>query len=88
MLAVFTCLQTNTIQLIRVEKFLQRIRMVQSRCGFVLLLSKFTRVQRLTVALCLLMTTMLSSLMFFGVPSEDPFDQVSVRILFTAANNQ
>ncbi|KAL8618843.1 hypothetical protein ACOMHN_000850 [Nucella lapillus] len=37
--------------------------------------SPFTRVQRLTCALCLLMTTMLSSLMFYGIPSNDPEDQ-------------
>ncbi|XP_033756196.1 polycystic kidney disease protein 1-like 2 [Pecten maximus] len=39
--------------------------------------SPFTRVQRLSCALSLLLTTMLASLMFHGVPTDDPADQVS-----------
>ena len=38
--------------------------------------STFTRVQRLSVALCLLLMTMLTSLMFHGIPTDDPDDQV------------
>ena len=38
--------------------------------------STFTRVQRLTCALSLLLTTMLTNIMFYGVPTDDPGDQV------------
>ncbi len=36
---------------------------------------QFTRAQRLTCGLLLLVTTMLTSIMFFGVPQDDPEDQ-------------
>ncbi|KAK7478441.1 hypothetical protein BaRGS_00030287 [Batillaria attramentaria] len=36
----------------------------------------FTRFQRLTCALCLLMTTMVVNLMFYGIPRNDPAVQV------------
>ncbi|XP_060069517.1 polycystin-1-like protein 2 [Ylistrum balloti] len=39
--------------------------------------SPFTRVQRLSCALSLLLTTMLASLMFHGIPTDDPADQYS-----------
>ncbi|KAH3715202.1 hypothetical protein DPMN_057908 [Dreissena polymorpha] len=38
--------------------------------------SQFTRVQRLTCTLSLLLTTMLTNLMFYGIPTDDPADQV------------
>ena len=38
--------------------------------------STFTRVQRLTCALSLLLTTMLTNIMFYGIPTDDPDDQV------------
>ncbi|XP_052246475.1 uncharacterized protein LOC127855131 [Dreissena polymorpha] len=38
--------------------------------------SQFTRVQRLTCTLSLLLTTMLTNLMFYGIPNDDPADQV------------
>ncbi|WAQ99880.1 PK1L2-like protein, partial [Mya arenaria] len=38
--------------------------------------STFTRVQRLTCALSLLLTTMLTNIMFYGVSTDDPSDQV------------
>ena len=38
--------------------------------------STFTRVQRLTCALSLLLTTMLTNIMFYGIPTDDPEDQV------------
>ena len=37
--------------------------------------STFTRVQRLTCALSLLLTTMLTNIMFYGIPTDDPEDQ-------------
>ena len=40
--------------------------------------STFTRVQRLSCALSLLLTTMLTNIMFYGVPTDDPEDQVGV----------
>nr|XP_022331159.1 polycystic kidney disease protein 1-like 2 isoform X2 [Crassostrea virginica] len=40
--------------------------------------SSFTRVQRLSCALCLLLMTMLTSLMFHGIPTDDPADQAQV----------
>jgi hypothetical protein len=36
----------------------------------------FTRVQRLTCCLTLLLTTMLTNLMFYGIPTDDPEDQL------------
>ena len=39
--------------------------------------STFTRVQRLTCALSLLLTTMLTNIMFYGIPTDDPEDQVT-----------
>ncbi|XP_052253740.1 uncharacterized protein LOC127860029 isoform X33 [Dreissena polymorpha] len=39
-------------------------------------MSTFTRVQRLTCALSLLLTTMLTNLIFYGVPTDDPAQQV------------
>ncbi|XP_069140448.1 polycystin-1-like protein 2 isoform X2 [Argopecten irradians] len=39
--------------------------------------SPFTRIQRLSCALSLLLTTMLASLMFHGVPTDNPEDQLS-----------
>ena len=39
--------------------------------------STFTRSQRLSCALSLLLTTMLTSIMFYGVPTDDPEDQLS-----------
>ena len=53
--------------------------------------STFTRVQRLTCALCLLLTTMLANLMFYGIPTADPNGQVSVFytfVLFIDNNGQ
>ncbi|XP_048253676.1 uncharacterized protein LOC124131324 isoform X2 [Haliotis rufescens] len=38
--------------------------------------NQFTRAQRLTCGLCLLLTTMLTSIMFHGVPTDAPEDQV------------
>ncbi|XP_053405410.1 polycystic kidney disease protein 1-like 3 isoform X2 [Mercenaria mercenaria] len=38
--------------------------------------STFTRVQRVTCALSLLLTTMLTNIMFYGIPTDDPDDQV------------
>ena len=38
--------------------------------------STFTRVQRLTCALSLLLTTMFTNIMFYGIPTDDPEDQV------------
>jgi len=38
--------------------------------------STFTRVQRLTCALSLLLTTMLTNIMFYGIPTDEPEDQV------------
>ncbi|KAK3100011.1 hypothetical protein FSP39_013442, partial [Pinctada imbricata] len=38
--------------------------------------STFTRAQRLSVALSLLLLTMLTSLMFHGIPTDDPEDQL------------
>lgn len=38
--------------------------------------STFTRVQRVTCALSLLLTTMLTNIMFYGIPTDDPEDQV------------
>ncbi|XP_052792159.1 polycystic kidney disease protein 1-like 2 [Mya arenaria] len=38
--------------------------------------SQFTRVQRLTCALSLLLSTMLTNLMFYGIPTDEPADQV------------
>ncbi|XP_052807005.1 uncharacterized protein LOC128236161 [Mya arenaria] len=38
--------------------------------------SQFTRVQRLTCALSLLLSTMLTNLMFYGIPTDEPTDQV------------
>lgn len=38
--------------------------------------STFTRVQRLTCGLCLLLMTMLTNIMFYGIPTNDPADQV------------
>ena len=38
--------------------------------------STFTRAQRLTCALSLLLTTMLTNIMFYGIPTDDPEDQV------------
>jgi polycystin 1L2 len=38
--------------------------------------SSFTRVQRVTCALSLLLTTMLTNIMFYGIPTDDPDDQV------------
>ena len=38
--------------------------------------STFTRVQRLTCGLSLLLSTMLTNIMFYGVPTNDPEDQV------------
>ncbi|XP_062612733.1 polycystin-1-like protein 2, partial [Saccostrea cucullata] len=43
--------------------------------------STFTRVQRLSCALCLLLMTMLTSLMFHGIPTDDPADQAKVGYL-------
>ncbi|KAJ8304148.1 hypothetical protein KUTeg_017731, partial [Tegillarca granosa] len=40
--------------------------------------STFTRVQRLTCALSLLLTTMLTNIMFHGIPTDDPDDQKTV----------
>ena len=40
------------------------------------LTSNFTRVQRLTCALCILLTVMLSNIMFHGIPRDDPEDQI------------
>lgn len=40
--------------------------------------SSFTRAQRLSCALCLLLMTMLTSLMFHGIPTDDPEDQAKV----------
>lgn len=40
--------------------------------------STFTRAQRLTCGLALLLTAMLTSIMFHGVPTDDPEDQVKV----------
>ncbi|XP_052099063.1 polycystic kidney disease protein 1-like 2 [Mytilus californianus] len=40
--------------------------------------SSFTRVQRLSCCLSLLLCTMLTSIMFHGVPTDDPDDQVQV----------
>ena len=40
--------------------------------------STFTRVQRLTCALCLLLMTMLTNIMFYGIPTNDPEDQAGV----------
>ncbi|WAR05980.1 PK1L2-like protein [Mya arenaria] len=37
--------------------------------------SQFTRVQRLTCALSLLLSTMLTNLMFYGIPTDEPTDQ-------------
>ncbi|WAQ94337.1 PK1L2-like protein [Mya arenaria] len=37
--------------------------------------SQFTRVQRLTCALSLLLSTMLTNLMFYGIPTDEPADQ-------------
>lgn len=39
--------------------------------------SSFTRVQRLTCCLTLLLTTMLTNIMFYGIPTDNPEDQVS-----------
>ena len=39
--------------------------------------STFTRVQRLTCALSLLLTTMLTNIMFYGIPTDDAEDQVT-----------
>lgn len=41
-----------------------------------IIVSPFTRVQRLSCALSLILTTMLASLMFQGIPTDDPADQV------------
>ena len=38
--------------------------------------NSFTRVQRLTCALSLLLTTMLTNIMFYGIPTDEPGDQV------------
>ncbi|XP_041369324.1 polycystic kidney disease protein 1-like 2 [Gigantopelta aegis] len=38
--------------------------------------SEFTRLQRLTCALCLLLSAMLTSIMFHGIPQDDPKDQI------------
>lgn len=38
--------------------------------------STFTRVQRLTCALCLLLSSMLVTIMFHGIPTDDPDDQL------------
>ncbi|XP_067667538.1 polycystin-1-like [Haliotis asinina] len=38
--------------------------------------NQFTRAQRLTCSLSLLLTTMLSSIMFHGVPTDEPEDQI------------
>ncbi|XP_071117914.1 uncharacterized protein [Haliotis cracherodii] len=38
--------------------------------------NQFTRAQRLTCGLCLLLTTMLTNIMFHGVPTDAPEDQV------------
>ena len=38
--------------------------------------NSFTRVQRLTCCLTLLLTTMLTNLMFYGIPTDDPEDQL------------
>ncbi|XP_013390791.1 polycystic kidney disease protein 1-like 2 [Lingula anatina] len=38
----------------------------------------FTRTQRLTCALTLLLTTMLTNIMFYGIPTDDPEDQYQV----------
>lgn len=40
--------------------------------------SSFTLAQRLSCALCLLLMTMLTSLMFHGIPTDDPEDQAKV----------
>lgn len=40
--------------------------------------SSFTSAQRLSCALCLLLMTMLTSLMFHGIPTDDPEDQAKV----------
>ena len=40
--------------------------------------SSFTRVQRLTCALCLLLMTMLTNIMFYGIPTDDPEDQAGM----------
>ncbi|XP_041369822.1 polycystic kidney disease and receptor for egg jelly-related protein-like [Gigantopelta aegis] len=39
-------------------------------------ISTFTRKQRLTCALCLLVSTMLANIMYHGVPRDDPADQI------------
>lgn len=39
--------------------------------------SMFTRVQRLTCCLTLLLTTMLTNIMFYGIPTDNPEDQVT-----------
>lgn len=38
--------------------------------------STFTRVQRLSCALCLLLSSMLVTIMFHGIPTDDPDDQL------------
>ncbi|XP_041369726.1 polycystic kidney disease protein 1-like 2 [Gigantopelta aegis] len=38
--------------------------------------SHFTRIQRLTCALCILLSTMLTNIMFHGIPRDDPKDQI------------
>uniref|UniRef100_A0A8W8HNY2 Polycystic kidney disease protein 1-like 2 n=1 Tax=Magallana gigas TaxID=29159 RepID=A0A8W8HNY2_MAGGI len=43
--------------------------------------SSFTRAQRLSCALCLLLMTMLTSLMFHGIPTDDPADQARVSYI-------
>ena len=48
---------------------------------FMTIHSTFTRVQRVTCALCLLLTTMLANLMFYGIPSNDPSEQVCASLL-------
>lgn len=45
--------------------------------------STFTRVQRLTCALSVLLSTMLTNIMFYGVPTDDPDDQVSTTWEFS-----
>ncbi|KAL5005147.1 hypothetical protein ScPMuIL_018603 [Solemya velum] len=40
--------------------------------------SHFTRAQRLSCALCLVLTTMLTNIMFQGIPTDDPEDQLKL----------
>ena len=40
--------------------------------------STFTRVQRLTCALSLILTTMLTNIMFYGIATDDPADQAGM----------